>query len=189
MPEMIADSPASGCFSLHFGSEIEQNQSLAPDLLRFSAGDQALDKTRDKTGRFAPGQSGNPRGRPRGIPNPQRRTVTPQAFRKNPEACKALFRRQPWLLRRLLRQFLPPVSAQDPAERIGLRIASVRTPQQARRAIKQIWAALARGDLGTAEAARLARRLDARLRAEQRHIERAARVRLQHGIARGETAR
>ena len=184
MPEMIADSPASGCFSLHFGSEIEQNQSLAPDLLRFSVGDQALDKTRDKTGRFAPGQSGNPRGRPRGIPNPQRRTVTPQAFRKNPEACKALFRRQPWLLRRLLRQFLPPVSAQDPAERIGLRIASVRTPQQARRAIKQIWAALARGDLGTAEAARLARRLDARLRAEQRHIERAVRVN-----RRGETAR
>jgi hypothetical protein len=184
MPEMIADSPDSGCFSLHFGSEIEQNQSLAPDLLRFSAGDQALDKTRDKTGRFAPGQSGNPRGRPRGIPNPRRRTVTPQAFRKNPEACKALFRRQPSLLRRLLRQFLPPVSAQDPAERIGLRIASVRTPQQARRAIKQIWAALARGDLGTAEAARLARRVDARLRAEQRHIERAARVN-----GRGETAR
>src|SRR6266480_2387937 len=174
MPEMIADSPASGCFSLHFGSEIEQNQSLAPDLLRFSAGDQALDKTRDKTGRFAPGQSGNPRGRPRGIPNPQRRTVTPQAFRKNPEACTALFRRQ----------FLPPASARDPAERIGLRLSSVRTPQQARRAIKQIWAALARGDLGTAEAARLARRLDARLRAEQRHIERAARVN-----GRGETAR
>jgi hypothetical protein len=184
MPEIVADSPDSGCFSLHFGSEIEQNQSLAPDLLRFSAGDQALDKTRDKTGRFAPGQSGNPRGRPRGIPNPQRRTVTPQAFRKNPEACKALFRRQPSLLRRLLRQILPPASARDPAERIGLRLSSVRTPQQARRAIRQIWAALARGDLGTAEAARLARRLDARLRAEQRHIEQAARVN-----GRGETAR
>ena len=187
MPEMIADTPASGCFLLHFASGIEQNQSLAPDLLPFLARAPAL--ARDKTGRFAPGRSGNPRGRPRGIPNPQRRMVTLAAFRKNPEACKALFRRQPSLLRRLLRQILPPASARDPAERIGLRIASVRTPQQARRAIKQIWAALARGDLGTAEAARLARRLDARLRAEQRHIERAARVRLQHGIARGETAR
>jgi hypothetical protein len=184
MPESLNDLPASACFSLHFESGNEQNQSLAPDLLRFSAGDQALDKTRDKTGRFAPGQSGNPRGRPRGIPNPQRRTVTPQAFRKNPEACKALFGRQPSLLRRLLRQILPPASVRDPAERIGLRLSSVRTPQQARRAIKQIWAALARGDLGTAEAARLARRLDARLRAEQRHIERAARVN-----GRGETAR
>ena len=105
---MIADSPASGRFSLHFGSEIEQNQSLAPDLLQFSA--------RDQNGRFAKGQSGNPRGRPRGIPNPQRRMVTLAAFRKNPEACKALFRRQPSLLRRLLRQILPPASARDPAE-------------------------------------------------------------------------
>ena len=176
MPEIVADSPARACFSLHLPSGIEQNQSLAPDLLQFSA--------RDQNGRFAKGQSGNPRGRPRGIPNPQRRMVTLAAFRKNPEACKALFRRQPSLLRRLLRQILPPASARDPAKRIGLRIASVRTPQQARRAIKQIWAALARGDLGTAEAARLARRLDARLRAEQRHIERAVGVN-----GRGETAR
>ena len=176
MPEIVADSPARACFSLHLPSGIEQNQSLAPDLLQFSA--------RDQNGRFAKGQSGNPRGRPRGIPNPQRRMVTLAAFRKNPEACKALFRRQPSLLRRLLRQILPPASARDPAERIGLRLSSVRTPQQARRAIKQIWTALARGDLGTAEAARLARRLDARLRAEQRHIERAVRVN-----GRGETAR
>src|SRR2546423_2112065 len=146
MPEMIADSPASGCFSLHFGSEIEQNQSLAPDLLRFCAGDQALDKTRDKTGRFAPGQSGNPRGRPRGIPNPQRRTVTPQAFRKNPEACKALFRRQPSLLRRLLRQILPPASPRDPAKRIGLPISSVPTPPPARAGSNAVSAAMAPGD-------------------------------------------
>ena len=116
MPEMIADTAASGCFSLHFRKRNEQNQSLAPDLLPFSARARAL--ARDKTGRFAPGRSGNPRGRPRGIPNPQRRMVTLQAFRKNPEACQALFRRQPPLLRRLLRQFLP-VSAQDPADRLG----------------------------------------------------------------------
>src|SRR5436190_17486808 len=182
MPEICSDSPAIACFLLHFENGIEENQRLAPDLFRFSAPDEPA--VRDRGGRFAPGQSGNPRGRPRGIPNPQRRTVTPPAFRKKPEACKALFRRQPSLLRRLLRQILPPASARDPAERIGLRLSSVRTPQQARRAIKQIWSALARGDLGTAEAARLARRLDARLRAEQRHIERAARVN-----GRGETAR
>ena len=184
MPE-IADPPSVCCFLLHSESDTEELQQLGPDLFRARAyAREAAPGMRDKTGRFAPGQSGNPRGRPRGIPNPQRRTVTPQAFRKNPEACKALFRRQPLLLRRLLRQFLPPASARDPAERIGLRLSSVRTPQQARRAIKQIWAALARGDLGTAEAARLAHRLDARLRAEQRHIERAARVN-----GRGETAR
>jgi hypothetical protein len=31
MPEMIADSPDERCFSLHSGSGIEENQSLAPD--------------------------------------------------------------------------------------------------------------------------------------------------------------
>lgn len=168
MPEIIADLPASACFSLHFESGIEQNQTLGPDLLRFAARDQAGDDTRDKTGRFAQGHSGNPRGRPRGIPNPKRRRVTLQAWRQNPEACKALFKRQPWLLRRLLGQFLPPVSARDPAERIGLRLSSIRTREQMQRAIGRVWAALSRGEIGTAEAARIARRIDARLRAAQR---------------------
>jgi hypothetical protein len=36
-----------------------------------------------------------------------------------------LFKRQPGLLRRLLAQFLPPLSAQDPAERLGISVASL----------------------------------------------------------------
>src|ERR1051326_5880476 len=111
MPENLADLPASACFSLHFESGIEQNQSLAPDLLRSAAPDPAGDEsrdTRDKAGRFAQGHSGNLRERPRGIPNPKRRRVTLAAWRENPEACKALFKRQPWLLRRLLGPILPP---------------------------------------------------------------------------------
>ena len=173
MQEIIADSPASACFSLHFESGNQQNQSLGPDRLRFAARELAGDETgddeaRDKVGRFAQGHSGNPRGRPRGIPNPKRRRVTLQAWRDNPEACKALFKRQPWLLRRLLGQFLPPVSAQDPAERIGLRLSSIRTRAQVQRAIRRVWSALSHGEIGTAEAARIARRIDARLRAAQR---------------------
>ena len=168
MPEMIADTAASGCFLLHFESGTVQNQRLAPERLPFSARDPALDKTRDETGRFAAGRSGNPRGRPRGIPNPKRRTVTLAAFRKNPEACQALFRRQPPLLRRLLRQFLPPVSAQDPAERIGIRVSGIRTRAQVQWAIRRVWSALSRGEIGTGEAAGIARRLDARLRAADR---------------------
>src|SRR5690349_7906785 len=127
MPENLADLPASACFSLHFESGIEQNQWLGPDLLPLAGRHQNGDETRDEAGRFAQGHSGNPSGRPRGIPNPKRRRVTLQAWRENPEACKALFKRQPWLLRRLLGEFLPPVSAQDPAERIGLRLSSIRT--------------------------------------------------------------
>jgi hypothetical protein len=174
MPEILADSPAPACFSLHRASGIEENQSPGPDRFRFSARDSAgsapdrAGSARDWAGRFAGGHSGNPKGRPRGIPNPQRRSVTLQAWRANPEACKALFRRQPKLLRRLLRQILPPASARDPAERLGIDLSAIRTPPQAQRAIKRVWSALARGEIGTAEAARLARRIGARLRAAQR---------------------
>src|ERR1051325_769049 len=149
MPKIIADLPASACFSLHFESGIEQIQSLAPDLLRFAARHQAGDETRDddtrdRAGRFAKGHSGNPRGRPRGIPNPKRRRVTLRAWRENPEACRAFFKRQPWLLRRLLREFLPPVSAQDPAERIGLRLSALPPRGEGARAVRPGWGGLGR---------------------------------------------
>ena len=79
-----------------------------------------------------------------------------------------LFRRQPWLLRRLLRQFLPPASACDPAERLGIRVPSIRTPVQARHALKRVWSALRRGEIGTGEAAHIARRIDASWHAARR---------------------
>jgi hypothetical protein len=89
MPEMIADSPDERCFSLHSGSGIEENQSLAPDP--FSP--RAPARARDGRGRFAKGQSGNPAGRPRGIRNPKRRVLTLQAWRANPQAASALLDR------------------------------------------------------------------------------------------------
>jgi hypothetical protein len=160
MPEVTTDAPAPACFHLHFASGIEQNQSLAPDLFAFSA--------RDRGGRFAQGHSGNPQGRPPGIPNPKRRDLTLEAYRRNPQACNALFKRQPRLLRRLLAQFLPPVSAQDPAERIGIRIQSVRTPKQVWRAPDAVLQAAARGEITAAEAARIMRRIERARRARPR---------------------
>jgi hypothetical protein len=44
MQEIIADSPASACFSLHFESGNQQNQSLGPDRLRFAARELAGDE-------------------------------------------------------------------------------------------------------------------------------------------------
>ena len=179
MPEIPDDSPAVGCFLLHSGNRIEENQSVGPDLFLPRAGTRA----RGPNGRFAKGHSGNPKGRPRGIPNPKRRAIGLPAWRADPEAARAVAKRRPWLLRPLLMQTLPPpVGAQDPAERLGIRIASVRTPDDAQRVLLKIWAGLSRGDIGTGEAARLARRVRRQLRL-QRRFERIAR-RLSRAVGR-----
>jgi hypothetical protein len=81
----------------------------------------------------------------------------------------AVAERRPWLLRPLLLALPPPrVSAQDPAERIGVRPEAVQTPEEARRVLIAVWKALSRGEIGTGEAAHIARRVRARLRLQRR---------------------
>src|SRR5216684_1772722 len=100
MPE-IADHlfpPVTTCFS---GPRLEEYQSFAPDR-------DARAPARAARGRFAKGSSGNPRGRPPGIPNPKRRVPDLMARPLSGEALAALLDRKPHLLRPLAAQFLPP---------------------------------------------------------------------------------
>src|SRR5436309_5859144 len=120
MPDLVADPLSPSCYHLFPRPGIRESQSLAPD--------PSLPRTRDARGRFAKGSSGNPRGRPRGIPNPKRRVPDLAARPLSAQALSELIHRKPHLLRPLAEQLLPPPLAYiDPAERLGIELASLRT--------------------------------------------------------------
>jgi hypothetical protein len=89
-------------------------------------------------------------------------------------ALSDLLDRKPHLLRPLAAQLLPPpLTAVDPAARLGIDLSSLRTVEDLRQVLATVLAAVARGDITPAEAAHIAERADARLRAARRLARRA----------------
>jgi hypothetical protein len=84
------------------------------------------------------------------------------------QALSNLLDRKPHLLRPLAAQLLPPPAAMDPAERLGIDLASLRTAEDCRKVLATVLAALACGEIAPAEGARIARRVRAALRAAAR---------------------
>ena len=161
MTEIVADPPDPSCSLLLPGSGIPEYQSVDPD--RF------LPPARDGRGRFAKGTSGNPRGRPRGIRNPRRRVPDLVARPLSAHVLSNLLDRKPHLLRPLALQVLPPpLTSIDPAERLGIDLASLRTVENFRQLLPTVLAGIARGEIAPAEGAHIARRVRARLRALRR---------------------
>jgi hypothetical protein len=166
MPETIADPPSLSFYPLFPGSGIQESQRLGPA--------PSAPHARDERGRFAKGSSGNPSGRPRGIRNPRRRVPDLVSQPLSPQALSNLLDRKPHLLRPLVLQLLPPPLAPiDPAERLGIDLASLHGVEDLQRLLPTVLAAIARGEITPSEGERLARRVRTRLRA----IRRLARVR------------
>jgi hypothetical protein len=157
MPEIASDPCSLSCSHLFPEPGIQVSQALAPDP--FSP------RARDARGRFAKGNSGNPRGRPSGIRNPRRRVPDLLARPLSPKALSVLIDRKPHLLRPLAEQLLPRPASIGPAERLGVDLNSVSTAEDCRLVLGTVLAAIARGELAPAEGARIARSVRARLRA------------------------
>jgi hypothetical protein len=158
MPEIFTDWCEPCCSPLLFEGRTQENQSLGPDPI--------LARGRDARGRFAKGSSGNPRGRPRGIRNPRPRVPDLVARPLSAQALSDLLDRKPHLLRPLVVQFLPPpLDAIDPAERLRIDLASLRTAKDVRQVLSTVLAAIARGEIAPAEGADIARRVHSQMRA------------------------
>jgi len=157
MTAILADPPDPPCYPLFSKPGIEGYQSLGPDPFPSRA--------RAARGRFARGSSGNPRGRPRGIPNPKRRVPDLVARKLSAQALSDFLDRKPHLLRALAVQILPPrLASIDPAERLGIDLSSLRTMDDVQQTLRTAWAAVSRGEIAPAEGARIARRVRSRLR-------------------------
>jgi hypothetical protein len=92
------------------------------------------------------------------MPNLSARPLTAQAL-------SDLLDRKPHLLRPLAAQLLPPPAAIDPAERLGIDFASLRTAEDCRRMLGTVLEAAARGEIAPGDGARIAKRVRAWLRA------------------------
>jgi hypothetical protein len=125
MPEIVDDPPPPSCYHLFPGPGIQKHQRLSPDPYS--------PRGRDARGRFAEGNSGNPRRRLAGSRDTRCRVPDLAARPLSGQALSDLLDRKPHLPRPLAKHQSPRPAAIDPAERLGIDLSSLRTSSKVQR--------------------------------------------------------
>jgi hypothetical protein len=146
MPEIVADPPEPSCYLLFSGPGIEESQSVGPD--------PSSRRARDMHGRFAHGKLRQPAG--------------PSARHPQSEATRAQSRRPTAERGGASAPDRPPLGSTNPAKHLGIDLSSLPTVEDVRQMLSAVLAAAASGGISPAEAASIARRACARLRAIRR---------------------
>jgi len=164
----LADPAAPRCIPLHPAAGIVESQRLGPDLNPSRARPRAKEAARDARGRFVKGHSGNPGGRPPGIPQPRRRPLALLLRQARPGQLVEVFDRKPTLRLPLMNLLLPKARRPDPGELLRIDFSRLRSAAEIAAAMKRSLDAVCRGEITPGEGALLARRARKPLRALRR---------------------
>src|SRR4029077_13790955 len=158
--ENLCRPPDPACYLLFSGAGMMESQSLGPDRFSPRARDARAVRQRKlrEPARPAARHSQSQAARPGSRRPPAERAGAVATARPQAVSVAPARRATPGAALRAI----------DPAERLGIDLASLRTVEDVRTVFAPVWTAISRGEIAPVEGARVARRLRVHLRVLRR---------------------